>query len=680
MKLGTALFLATAATLAHSAVIDPQAGGNKHRKHHYKQSKQGKGFAKLFAAAPLGTELDTKGWKVTCDSEQPGYECAKAIDGDNGTYWHTAYERANMPHQIVLDLGLVKNLNGLSALPRQDQNNHGMIAAHDVAVSQDNRNWEVVASGTWYDGDDDVRFANFETRAARYVRLRATSEINNNPWTSLSELKVYEAPAGPTAYNGNGKWGPTIDFPTVPVAAVVDPLSGTLLVWSSYTYDDFTNGPRNRVFTSIWDPVSNAVTAKMVDNTDHDMFCPGISIDGSGKMIVTGGNSASKTSIYDFDTKSWAPGPDMNVPRGYQSSATLSNGDVWTTGGSWSGGVFLKNAEVYDHKARKWTMQNGASVKPMLTNDKQGIYRSDNHPWLFGWANASVFQAGPSTAMNWFTTGGDGGVAPAGRREVRAVSDPDSMNGDATMFDAIAGKILTVGGSPSYQDSEATANAHIITIGDVGTAAQVQPAGKGMFSRRAFHSSVALPNGQVLVTGGQSYAVPFTDDNPALTPELYDPATDKFYQQQPNSIVRTYHSVALLLPDGRVFTGGGGLCGDCKTNHFDGQVFTPQYLLTADGKPATRPVIRTATQSGRRITITTDSDVKTASLMRYGTATHTVNTDQRRVPLKLVSTGTNQYTVDVPGDTGVVLPGYYMLFVMNANGVPSVSKTVQFLA
>ncbi|KAG5988412.1 hypothetical protein E4U54_004669 [Claviceps lovelessii] len=678
MKLHAALFLAAVAGLAHSAAVQNPAGKKHHKpKKHYHQG--GKEHAKLAAAPPLGNQIPWTGWKVSCDSFEPGYECDKAIDGNNATFWHSAYDNAKLPHQIVVDMGAVKNVNGLSAMPRQDQNNHGMIASHDVAVSTDNKNWEVVAVGTWYDGDADVRYANFETRTARYVRLRATSEVNGKPWTSLSEIKVFEAASGPTPYNGNGKWGLTIDFPTVPVAAVVDPVDGNVLVWSSYTYDDFMGTTRNRIYTSVWDPATNAVTPKVVDNVDHDMFCPGISIDGRGKLVVTGGNAAEKTSLYDFATDSWTVGPQMKVPRGYQASATLSDGRVFTIGGSWSGGQSFKNGEVYDPAAGTWTLLNGADVKPMLTKDKQGVYRSDNHAWLFGWKDGSVFQAGPSTAMNWYNTKGSGGVSPAGQRSDANGADPDSMDGDATMFDAVQGKILTVGGSPDYQDSEATAHAHIITIGNVGAQAQVKPASKGMAYRRAFHNSVALPNGQVFITGGQSYAVPFSDDKSQFTPELYDPATDTFYQQQANSIPRVYHSVGLLLPDGRVFSAGGGLCGDCKTNHFDGQIFTPQYLLTKDGQPAPRPVIRSAVQADRRITITTDSPVKTASLMRYGTSTHTVNTDQRRVPLTLVSAGTNQYTVDVPADRGVVLPGYYMLFVMNENGVPSVSKTVNFL-
>ncbi|QUC20982.1 uncharacterized protein UV8b_05223 [Ustilaginoidea virens] len=665
--------LLTGLTVARCADTRPRAAPIKE---HYKEKST---FSKLWAAAPIGQQIIRAAWKVTCDSYEPGYECQKAIDGNNQTMWHTAFNNANVPHQIVIDMGVVKNINGLSALPRQDGNRNGFIAQHEVSVSTDNANWETVAAGTWYSGDTEARFANFETRAARYVRLKATSEANGNRWTSLSELDVYESKTGPTPYSGKGKWGPTIDFPTVPVAGTVDPFTGQVLIWASYSYDNLMGSTGDRVFTSIWDPATNIVTPKVVDNTDHDMFCPGISVDGSGKMVVTGGNSAKKTSLYDYRAQTWIPGPDMNTPRGYQATAALSNGNVFVIGGCWSGGWTEKNGELYDFRAQTWTRLDGALVKPILTNDAQGIYRADNHAMLFGWKQGSVFHAGPSTAMHWYNTTGSGSITPAGQRGSDRGADPDSMTGNAVMFDATRGKLLVFGGSPSYQDSAASAHAHLVTIGEPGSQAQVQFASQGMYSARAFHTSVVLPDGTVFITGGQSYASPFSDNDAQLTPELYDPVTDHFYQQQPNSIIRVYHSISLLLPDGRVFNAGGGLCGDCHTNHFDAQIYTPQYLLTSTGEPATRPVIRSVAQNGRRITIATDSAVTAASLIRYSTNTHTVNTDQRRIPLTLKRAGANKYTADAPNDSGILLPGHYMLFVLNSNGVPSVAKTVSFL-
>ena len=136
----------------------------------------------------------------------------------------------------------------------------------------------------------------------------------------------------------------------------------------------------------------------------------------------------------------------------------------------------------------------------------------------------------------------------------------------------------------------------------------------------------------------------------------------------------------LTLRTATVYNGGGGLCGSCATNHFDAEVYSPSYLFKADGTPATRPKINTVSATsitvGSKITVTTDSAVTSFSLIRYGSATHTVNTDQRRIPLVPLSAGTNTYTLTVPSDAGVAIPGSWMMFAMNSAGVPSIAKTV----
>jgi galactose oxidase len=113
----------------------------------------------------------------------------------------------------------------------------------------------------------------------------------------------------------------------------------------------------------------------------------------------------------------------MKIPRGYQASATLSDGRMFTIGGSWSGGWGGKNGEVYNVTSNTWSLLPGCPVAPMLTQDTGGIFRQDNHGWLFGWKSGYVFQAGPSTHMNWYGTTGNGTQSSAGLRG----SDPDSM-------------------------------------------------------------------------------------------------------------------------------------------------------------------------------------------------------------------------------------------------------------
>jgi galactose oxidase len=259
------------------------------------------------------------------------------------------------------------------------------------------------------------------------------------------------------------------------------------------------------------------------------------------------------------------------------------------------------------------------------------------------------------------------------------------IDGNAIMYDAPAGKILTAGGAPSYEDSDARTNAYVVTIGTPKTNPTVSKT-QNMAYARSFANGVVLPDGTVFVTGGQATAKPFRDTTAALVPELWSPTTGTWTQLNPMAIPRTYHSVAILMPDATVFQGGGGLCGQCtqyggtpESNHFDAEIFVPPYLLNSDGSRRTRPSISSVASKvkvGASLTVTASSGVTKFALIRFGTATHTVNTDQRRIPLTPTVSGTS-YTISVPADPGVALPGYWLLFALDEAGTPSVGKIVQ---
>ncbi|KAL8898503.1 MAG: hypothetical protein Q9207_006668 [Kuettlingeria erythrocarpa] len=570
-------------------------------------------FATVIAAyaslAATQTITPRTGWTLTVDSFQSGTgnEGPNILDGNTATFWHTQWmpTAAPFPHVVVIDMKKIINVNGFTYLPRQDASSNGNIGQHTIQLSSDGTTFTTVAFGTYLD-DRSLKTTPFTTTPARYVRLTVTSEAGNRgPWTSAAEINILSAATYTKPATSGGIWGPTIDFPIVPAAAAVLEGSGKVLMWSSYKPLDFSGGGGSgTTVTAFLDAASRTVSQRTVTNTQHDMFCPGISLDANGRPFVTGGNDAPKLSV--FDGNNWVAGPNMKVARGYQSSATLSNGNIFTIGGSWSGGEGNKNGEVWNAATNTWSLLPGCPVAPMLTADARGVYRADNHGWLFGWKSGSVFQAGPSKAMNWYTATGTGAQKPAGLRG----SDPDAMNGFAAMYDAVAGKILTVGGAPNYQDVDATGNARVISINTPGTAASVASVAS-MAYRRAFHNSVVLPDGKVLVIGGAAFPVPFSDNTAVLALEIFNPATSSFTSGNPMAVPRTYHSWALLLPDATVIAGGGGLCGACATNHPNAQIYTPAYLFNADGSKATRPVINsvsaTSLAPGATFTVTTNS-------------------------------------------------------------------------
>ncbi|WP_244831839.1 RICIN domain-containing protein [Caballeronia sp. TF1N1] len=497
--------------------------------------------------------------------------------------------------------------------------------------------------------------------------VQLTQQVCNASATQTWKVSGLPAPQAALP----SKWTAPITLPLVPLQAANLP-DGTVLVWSADSALNFTSGEvtPGKTYTAIFNPSTGTSKQMIVTNTGHDMFCPGIANLPDGRIFVTGGSSTKKTSIYSPTTGTWTSSNQMNISRGYQGSVTLSNGNVFLVGGSWNGGLGGKTGETWT-SGSGWQINGAILDDYILTNDAAGVFRADNHAWLFAVANGRVFHAGPSRAMHWFDTAGNGSVTAAGNRG----SDNDAMNGNAVMYDV--GKILAVGGAPSYDQSTATSNATLI---DISSGTAITRTIAPMSYQRAFNNSVVLPNGQVVVIGGQTFAVPFSDDNAILTPELWDPTTNAFSRLAPQAVPRTYHSMALLLNDGRVLSGGGGLCGSCATNHTNVEILTPPYLLNTDGSAATRPTMSSAPTDallGTTIVVSATKGMTAFALMRSSSATHSVNNEQRRVPLTFTVGTAGEYKLKIPSDPGIVVPGYYMLFALNAKGVPSLSRTMR---
>ncbi len=615
--------------------------------------------------APSIAVLPRAGWTATAsdaETARVNNGAANVLDGSRATIWHSRYSpapAAPLPHSITIDTKAARGISGLRYLPRPD-GGYGRIGKYSIEGSSDGTTWKVLATGTWADTIAE-KTVMFPAASVRYVRLTATSEAGNRgPWSSAAEINLIGGrPAG--------SWGPTINFPLVPAAAALLP-GNKLLTWSAYSPITY-GGSRGYTQTSILDLATGQVSQTQISNTGHDMFCPGTAMLPDGRIMVSGGSNSSKTSLYDPVANVWTPGPDMKIARGYQSNVTTSTGEVFTIGGSWSGASVPRNGEVWS-AAGGWRTLPNVPVRNILTADPRGTFRSDNHAWLFAARDGRVFHAGPSRQMNWISTTGAGSIAGAGLRS----DSPDAMNGNAVMYDV--GKILTVGGATAYENAPATARAYTIDINNGVRAARTAD----MAVTRSFANGVALPDGQVLVVGGQATPVAFTDTAARMAPELWNPATGRWTMLAPMAVPRNYHSVALLLPDGKVFVGGGGLCTNCTTtNHLDGEIFTPPYLLNADGTERARPQITTAPTAaavGSTIAVMTASPVTKFSLMRMSTVTHTVNTDQRRIPLTATSVSGTTATLKLPTDPGILVPGNYMLFAINDSGVPSVSSTI----
>ena len=322
------------------------------------------------------------------------------------------------------------------------------------------------------------------------MRLEAISATNKTEFIRVVDIGIW-AHSEPTASSrGLGKWGPTVDFPLVPVGVFIDPISGKVVSFSSYAHDSFGQGVTDHTtLTATYDPKNETISHRQVRKTEHDMFCPGMAFDVNGRMIISGGESADKVSIYDPTEDASIVATEMNIARGYQGSVTLANGHIFIIGGSW-GPVGIdfgdRYGETYDPEKKEdaWTLLNGCpSERIQTTYDWEKDYRADNHVWLMGWRNNSVFQAGPSKDMHWITTTGVGAIENAGERGAGGFLANDSMCGVAAMYDAAEGKILAAGGATSYnyrdgnrkpRGDPAPKNAFVITLGTVNALVDVQ--------------------------------------------------------------------------------------------------------------------------------------------------------------------------------------------------------------
>ena len=199
--------------------------------------------------------------------------------------------------------------------------------------------------------------------------------------------------------------------------------------------------------------------------------------------------------------------------------------------------------------------------------------------------------------------------------------------------------------------------------------------GPNMSQPRVEMDAVLLPNGKVLAIGGSA-----NDEDPStasLNADIYDPVKNTFSPAGTMSYPHLYHSTALLLPDGTVFMTGG----NPQQGSFEGhiEVYQPPYLFNADGSPATRPTYTGAPASisyGKSFTLTTSGTVASVVLIHEGASTHAFDMAQREIVLNFTQ-GTGSITVTTPPNGNIAPPGYYLLFVLNGSGVPSVGQFVK---
>ncbi|HJQ69171.1 MAG TPA: carbohydrate-binding protein [Blastocatellia bacterium] len=489
------------------------------------------------------------------------------------------------------------------------------------------------------------------------VRLNAGRQVmrvamdGNGPSGAVANFNYFRIAESTDAMDTNpamvGQWIVRRDMPAVAIHMHLLP-NGKVLFWQS---DDRSLVTQARV----WDIEANSFTT--VTNTNTNVFCSGHSFLPDGRLLVAGGHhlESSKgephTNIFDYRTNTWSRGPDMNAGRWYPSNCTLANGDVLVVSGTDENLQFNNLPQVWEGNG--WRSLTGA------------VHWLPYYPWMALAPDGRVFCAGPDQATGFLDTRGTGEWTP-GPESSYGYRDYGSF----VMYDA--GKILIVGGGTPTNAAE---------VIDLNQPSPSWRRVSSMYYARRQLNTVVLPDGKVLAIGGTSGGGFNSFTGTERSAEMWDPSNDVWTMMATQQVERLYHSTAMLLPDARVLVAGGGQPGPTGGggDNYNLEIYSPPYLFK--GSRPTITSVQDAIAYGERfqVKVPDKKAVKTVSdvvLIRLPSVTHAITMDQRRVRLSFAKKGKN-LEVSAPANGNIAPPGYYMLFLVNKQGVPSVAKIIK---
>lgn len=436
--------------------------------------------------------------------------------------------------------------------------------------------------------------------------------------------------------------------------------------------------------------------------TTWDMFCNGMSIMQDGRVLINGGTKGygalavvgvqgdvpftglPNASIFDPSSESFIDIAPTAHGRWYPTLTELNDGTVMTTSGlNDTDGTDNNTSEIWN--GQQWSAQIPGN--PNIANFSG--FQFPLYPRMHLLPTGHVFYSAPSSATLDFNPTSQVWTLVAWTI-YPGQNDP---NGERTYGTSVllpltpqnnySPKVMIMGG-----DNPATNTTELIDLSAAG--AQISAAcptyapcwvqGPAMSQSRVEMEGTLLPNGKVLVDAGSAQ-----DENAAtasLQAEIYDPVANAFSSAGSNAFPRLYHNTQLLLPDATVLLTGGNPAQGVFQSQIE--IYQPSYLFNADGSPAYRPQSASNTPSsityGQTFSLSTPdaSTISTVVLMKAGSVTHSFDMDQRYVGLSFTpGQASGSISVTAPSNSNLAPPGYYMLFLVNQAGTPSLASWVQ---
>jgi hypothetical protein len=450
--------------------------------------------------------------------------------------------------------------------------------------------------------------------------------------------------------------------------------TGKVLIFAGSGNDTKKIGTLNG--SAVWDVQAGTFTQPVTpldpSGQPVDLFCVGQSFQAQGLLMAAGGTrqydpfqGLSSALMFDPMTQEWTTKASMNSGRWYPTVLTLGSGRIFAISGLDAAGRLDVQPEIYASSFGWKQFPSTASRIPMYA-----------HLFLMG--DERLFYSGANMS-------GNGGVTPRiltlpnnfsrpiGETLVAGLAAADSADQAASVLlpPAQDQRVMILGGGMAMSGTNGMGTARV-AIADLSAPAPVYAPAPSLHSARMHVSAVLLPDRTVLACNGSAMG----EDASAspLPAEIYNPSTNSWTVDATPTVPRVYHSIALLLPDGRVVTAGGN--PQRGVDELRIEIYRPWYM------DQQRPAIQSATQSisyGRTLSIQTPqaASIKWVSLIRPGAPTHSMDTEQRLVDMPIAARTSTSLTVSVTRNANLAPPGWYMLFITTTGGVPSVAAWVQ---
>jgi hypothetical protein len=514
------------------------------------------------------------------------------------------------------------------------------------------------------------------------------SQIMQNRGVSLPLLRKAVAQSA-------GSWIRGPDTSVVAIHAVMLRTGKILYIRGSGNHNATMRGPFE---ARLLDPSTGSETNF---SFDEDLFCCHHVQLPNGNILLAGGtlrydidpdncngkwHGLASTYVFNVSTNTFIKRPSMAAGRWYPTLVELPDGKIFCVGGYDEYGSFNRLVEIYNSSSSTWSIKYDPSrTGTYCVGEGQTSCSGAGSPCFGGQNNSTMNQSislyprmhlmpsgllimcgmqrsirsfAPATGI-WQTPGATSSHRDYGASVLMPLQNTSTERG----------KIVLVGGSPT-PSSSAINTVEIIDFNAGTSSKPVVRTVQSIQRARRFPAPVILPNGKIVIFGGVSQGT----TSYIYEPEMFDPIAETWTTLPAATIPRTYHSVALLLRDGTVWTASG--TPNRSIQELRTEIFRPGYYSQ------TRPSISSAPTVGAyggSITIPTSqaATINSVSLVRLSSSTHHYDTEQRLIWLQITNRSSTSVTVSSPLNANLAPPGYYMIHVLNSSGVPSVARIIK---